>query len=70
MDKEQNLVKDPKALRIGSVIARFSDEQIDDLIRELDEYARDYDPYEFGLPIYDEHIDNMRNIVKAKLNGL
>jgi hypothetical protein len=57
-------------LGIGAVIARFSDEQIDNLIRELDEYARDYDYYEYGLPTHDEHMDNMRNIVKVELNGL
>ena len=57
-------------LAIGAVIARFSDKQIDDLICELDKYARDYDLYEYGLPTHDEHMDNMRNIVKVKLSGL
>jgi hypothetical protein len=55
---------------IGDVIARFSDEQIDTLIRELDEYARDYNHYEYGLPMHDNNLDNMSNIIKVKLNGL
>jgi hypothetical protein len=70
MEHENLNNQESAQLGIGTVIARFSDEQIDDLIRELDEYARDYNYYEYGLPIHYEHMDNMRNIVKVKLNGL
>ena len=64
----QELVKEKCNLPV--VIARFSDETIDGIIHELNEYGHEYDHYEFGLPTYDQHMDNMRNIVKVKLNGL
>ena len=59
-----------KALNKTDVISRLSDEKIDNIIYELDEYARDYDGYEYGLPTHGEHIENMRHIVKVFLNGL
>ena len=55
---------------LADVISRLSDEQIDSIINNLDEYARDYDVYEYGLPRYGEHIENMRILVKQVLNGL
>lgn len=48
----------------------LSDEQIDSIIYNLDEYARDYDSCEYGLPTHGEHIENMRILVKQFLNGL
>lgn len=55
---------------LSDVISRLSDEQIDSIIYNLDEYARDYDGYEYGLPVHGEHIENMRILVKQFLNGL
>ena len=55
---------------LADVISRLSDEQIDSIIYNLDEYARDYDGYEYGLPTHGEHIENMRILVKQFLNGL
>ena len=37
---------------------------------DLNEYAQNYDSYEYGLPMYGEHIANMRNIVGGFLNRL
>lgn len=42
----------------------ISDETIEQIIRDLDFYARDYDSYEYGLPDSDEHLDAMKNIIK------
>lgn len=55
---------------LADVISRLSDEHIDSIIYNLDEYARDYDGYEYGLPTHGEHIENMRVLVKQFLNGL
>lgn len=57
-------------LPIHGVISRFPDEVIDSVIHELNAYGHEYDHYEYGLPTYDQHMDNMRNLVKVKLNGL
>lgn len=54
----------------ADVISSLSDEHIDSIIYKLDEYARNYNGYEYGLPTYDEHIENMRILVKQFLNGL
>lgn len=59
-----------KALHIDGVISRFSNDVIDSVIHELNAYGHNYNHYDYGLPTYDEHMDNMRNIVKMKLNGL
>jgi hypothetical protein len=55
---------------LADVISCLSDEQIDSIIYNLDEYARDYDGYEYGLPTHGEHIENMRILVKQFLNSL
>lgn len=55
---------------LADVISRLSDEKIDNIIYELDEYARDYDGYEYGLPTHGEHIEKMRHIVRVFLNDL
>ena len=44
-----------KQLNISDVISRLSDDKIDNIIHELDEYARNYDNYEYGLPTHGEH---------------
>jgi len=43
---------------------------LNDIIIELNEYAENVDSYEYGLPTYDSsfnHMQNMRNIIKSKL---
>ena len=55
---------------LADVIGCLSDEQIDSIIYNLDEYARDYNGYEYGLPTHGEHIENMRILVKQFLNSL
>jgi len=59
-----------KALHIGDVISRLSPNTLDRIVSDLDEYARDYNSYEYGLPNYDEKSDEMRQIVITALNGL
>lgn len=39
----------------------------DEIIIELDEYARRLDVYEYGLPTFDDHMDAMRRIVRAAI---
>ena len=43
-------------------------EAIDKLLKDLDEVARNYDPYEYGLPIEDEGTE-MRNLVTEFLKA-
>lgn len=45
----------------------LSDEQIDALLSEIDDIARNVDIYEFGLPIADEPRAAMREAVRAAL---
>jgi hypothetical protein len=37
---------------------------IEEIILKLDEYARDYDNYDYGLPLHDEHMDKMKAIIQ------
>ena len=55
---------------LADVISCLSDEQIDSIIYNLDEYARDFDWFEYGLPKHEEHMENMRILVKQFLNSL
>jgi hypothetical protein len=50
------------------LIPRPSDRVINNIINELDAYARDFDGREYGLPIGVEHERAMRTIVKVELN--
>lgn len=43
------------------------DEIIDKILYDLDEYAQNYDEYEYGLPTYGEHLLNMRKIIKERI---
>lgn len=70
MGHENSKQSETKALSIADVISSLSDDHIDSIIYKLDEYARNYNGYEYGLPTYDEHIENMRILVKQFLNGL
>ena len=38
------------------------------IINALDQYARNTDPLEYGLPCYDVHMDKQKEIVKALLD--
>lgn len=71
MNKEQiSNNAETQQLNIAGVISCLSDEKIEAIIYELDEYARGYDGYEYGLPTHGEHIANMRILVKQFLNSL
>lgn len=41
----------------------MNEEIAEKIIYALDEYARDYNAYEYGLPTYDIHMDDMIKIV-------
>jgi len=43
-------------------------EKILKMIAVLDQYARDTDPYEYGLPVYSGHNDQMAQIVIRELD--
>jgi len=45
----------------------ITDEQLNELLDELEEYGCSVDEYCYGLPIYEHHIVNMRNIIRNKL---
>ena len=51
-----------------------NEKQIDDLLSQLDKYARDCDSYDSGLPIDfvddDREQNDLRNIVKKWLNSI
>ena len=52
---------------------KANEKQIDDLLSKLDEFAREYDSYEFGLPIDftdGNELNDQRNIVKEWLNNI
>ena len=55
---------------LADAISCLSDEQIDSIIYKLDEYAMNYDGYEYGLPTHGEYIKNMRILVKKFLNSI
>lgn len=59
-----------KVLHIGDVVSRLSPNTLDRIVLDLDEYARDYDSYEYGLPNFDKKSDEMRQIVITALNRL
>lgn len=45
----------------------MTNEQIDELLSELDQYAVDVDDYVYGLPMSAEHLANMRAIARMWL---
>ena len=48
--------------------------QIDDLLSQLDEFAREYDSYDYGLPIHfkdtDNKLNDLRLIIKNWLDNI
>lgn len=42
--------------------------QIDRIIDRLNEYGTDVDSYEYGLPMYGIHLENMRAIIRRIAN--
>jgi hypothetical protein len=40
-----------------------------DIVNQLDDYARDYNPYEYGLPSHDSHLENMYEIIKRLISS-
>ena len=42
--------------------------QIDRIIDRLNEYGKDVDGYEYGLPMYGNHPENMREIIRTIVN--
>lgn len=43
----------------------LSNEQADEILLELDSMARDYDHYEYGLPLHtEEHRDGFRDVLR------
>lgn len=55
-------------VKLGDVIQSISPEIINNIIIDLDEYARDYDRYEFGLPLDDTNINGMTQCIINILN--
>lgn len=48
---------------------QFSDELLDQIIYDLDNYATDVDPHEYGLPTYGSDFVAMRVRIRAILEG-
>jgi hypothetical protein len=46
----------------------LSDNELDQIITELNEYAQDIDNYCYGLPMYEPHRQYMINIIKNIIN--
>lgn len=40
----------------------ITNEQIQELLYELDEYARDYNNYEYGLPLNPIYLEDLTNM--------
>ena len=40
------------------------DQLATDIVMELDEYARNYNSYEYGLPVHDPHLERQVEIIK------
>lgn len=53
-------------LKSTSAINQLTDEQIDMIIRDLDDYGSGVDKYCFGLPKSPEDLINMRSIVRGE----
>lgn len=49
--------------------AKLSDEQIDEILREIDSHAREYDFHEYGLPLASDHgtLLRMRHAIRSGL---
>jgi hypothetical protein len=51
------------------LVAAALDKLATDIVNQLDDYARDYDPYEYGLPTHDSHLENMYEIIKRLISS-
>lgn len=47
----------------------MDEDKIRELLEELDDIAREFDHYEYGLPLYGETLEKMIQAVKKKTNG-
>jgi len=47
----------------------ITDDQIDDILYSLNQYAEELDCYELGLPIYGSRLSDMRAIVRSVLSN-
>jgi uncharacterized protein (UPF0332 family) len=43
------------------------DDIIGKIINDLNDYAQNNDSYDYGLPVYGEHIVNMKKIIKERI---
>ena len=48
----------------------ITDQKAEEIIARLDDYAREHDPYEYGLPGFNEAIDEMKKIIIEVLKGI
>ncbi len=70
-NKEQKVETSTETAIDGNTVlaAAALDKLATDIINELDSYARDYDPYEYGLPTHDAHLENQKAIIKALISS-
>lgn len=45
----------------------LSDQKIDQLLENINYYSEKYNGYEYGVPIFGEHVNNLREIVRKSL---
>ena len=56
---------------VGNTVlaAAALDKLATDIVNQLDDYARDYNPYEYGLPTHDEHLERQVEIIKRLISS-
>lgn len=66
--RKANQLEDGNAEWAVEVARMYTDEVCDEIIHQLHGYATDVDPYEMGLPNFnDMHMDTMREIIRDAL---
>ena len=70
-NKETKVETSTEASNDGNTVlaAAALDKLATDIVNQLDDYARDYDQYEYGLPTHDEHLEKQVEIVKRLISS-
>ena len=70
-NKEQKVETSTDAAIADNTVlpAAALDKLATDIVNQLDDYARDCDPYEYGLPTDDGHLEKQIEIIKRLIRS-
>ena len=70
-NKEQKVETSTESAIVGNTVLADAalNKLATEIVNQLDDYARDYDPYEYGLPTHDGHLEKQIEIIKRLISS-